>query len=244
MNDAVRLTDVAITTRQADASRGLRGVLGVPVGRGPWPGVVVLQEAWGVDDVMRRHVQRLAGFGYLALLPDLYSEGGAVRCLVSTFRALRAGHGRAFADIESARQTLLRRADCSGRLGVIGFCMGGGFALLSASRGFDVASPNYGRVPRDVDAALVGACPIVASYGGRDAPFRGAAQRLGSALTRLGIEHDVVEYAAAGHSFLNDAPAGPAALQPFLRVSAIGPEPAAAAHAWRRIEAFFARHLQ
>ena len=48
---------------------------------------------------------------------------------------------------------------------MISFCLGGGFALLVASEGFDVASVNYGEVPEDAAEVLVGACPIVTSYG-------------------------------------------------------------------------------
>ena len=83
-------------------SRGLTGHLARPSGDGPWPGVVVLFEAFGVEPVGLRQVERLAAAGYLALMPDLYSQGGARRCLVSTFRALSCGPGRAYPDIEPA----------------------------------------------------------------------------------------------------------------------------------------------
>jgi carboxymethylenebutenolidase len=111
-------------------------------------------------------------------------------------------------------------------------------------RAVAVASVNYGHLPRDLDGALRDACPVVASYGGRDRGLRGAAARLAAALDRAGIPHDVKEYPAAGHSFLNDAPSGPLPLRPVMR-ALIGawPEPASAADAWRRIEAFFGEHL-
>ena len=72
----------------------------------------------------------------------------------ATFRSLFNGQGQAYDDIESSRRWLLGRDDCSGRVGVIGFCMGGGFALMTASRGFDVSAPNYGQLPKNLDAAL------------------------------------------------------------------------------------------
>ena len=67
--------------------------------------------------------------------------------------------------------------------------------------------------------------------------------RLDEALTAAGVVHDVKEYANAGHSFLNDAPVGPRALRPLLKIAGMGPRPEEAADAWRRIEEFFASHL-
>lgn len=238
-----------IEVRLPDAeggSAGLRGVLAVPDGEGPFPGVVLIHEAYGITDVMRRQVAHLAALGYLALMPDLYSQGGARRCLVATVRALRSGEGRAFVDIESARAFLAARDDSTGRVGVLGFCMGGGFALVAASgHGFEVASANYGMLPRDLDDDLRGACPIVGSYGARDGSLKGAAQKLEGALTRLGVPHDVKEYPSAGHSFLNDAESGPAAARLLTRrILGAGPEPVAAADAWHRIDVFFREHLR
>ncbi len=230
-----------------DRSAGLRGYLAAPEGTQPRPGVVVVFEAFGLDDEMRRDADRLAAMGYLALAPDLYSDGGAKRCVMSTFRALQAGSGRPFADLEAARQWLLADPRCSGRVGVIGFCMGGGFALLAANRGFDASAVNYNTEPRGadaLDAAIAGACPVVASFGGRDAMTRGMPARLEAALRRAGVVHDVVSYPRAGHSFLNDRPNGPRALHLLSPLTHTGPEPASAAHAWARIDAFFGEHLR
>ena len=220
-----------------------KAYLAEPTGPGPWPGVVAVHEAFGLDEVLRRQCDRLAAAGYLTLGPDLFSDGGPRRCLVSTFRSLFSGQGRPFADIEAARLALRERDDCTGRVGVIGFCMGGAFALVTATRGFDVAAANYGPVPRHAERALAGACPIVASYGGRDPLMLGQAAKLEKTLTAAGIVHDVKSYPGAGHSFLNDAPNGPAAMRPLLRIANVGPRPEAAVDAWARIEAFFAEHL-
>jgi carboxymethylenebutenolidase len=236
--------DLSGRTAVPGTSTRLRGYVARPSTPGPWPGVVVVHEAWGLDDVARRQADRLAAAGYLVLLPDLYSDGGALRCLKATFAALKAQRGRAFQDIEASRAWLAGQGECTGRVGVIGFCMGGGFALLAATRGFHASSVNYGMLPEDADAALEGACPIVGSYGARDRGLKGAAATLGATLSWLGVEHDVKEYPTANHSFLNDAPNGPLVLRPLLKVAGIGPDPVAAADAWQRIEGFFARHLR
>lgn len=240
------MTEIDLT-HLADAhggSRLLHGYLATPPGAGPWPGVVLIHEIFGLDDVQRRHADHLASLGYLTLAVDLFSAGGAKRCLVSTMAALVRGTGRAFADIDAAREYLADSPDCTGKIGVMGFCMGGGIALLTANTGYDVAAVNYGMLPRDVDAAVDGACPIVGSYGARDPLNRGAARKLDAALNRAAIAHDVKEYPTASHAFLNDTEAGPKVLRPVLRVTGIGPDPEAAADAWRRIEAYFAAHLR
>jgi len=160
-------------------------------------------------------------------------------------RAALSGHGRAYQDIAAARAHLVGDPDCTGAVGIIGFCMGGSFALMAAGSGiFDAASANYGQPPKDMDKALADACPIVASYGGRDRQLKGAAARLDSALDRLGVLHDVKEYPQAGHAFLNDTQFGPRPVHPLLRVAGIGPDPEAATDAWQRIEAFFETHLK
>ncbi len=227
------------------ASAGLTGELALPEGEGPWPGVVLVHEAFGINDVMRRQAERFARAGYVAIMPNLFTEGGVRKCLSQTFRDLKAGTGRSFADIESARRLLIARDDCTGQVGVIGFCMGGGFALAAATRGFGAASVNYGQLPKELDEALIGACPIVASYGGKDGSLRGAAARLDDSLTRVGVVHDVKEYPQAGHAFLNDAESGPPALRFIMkRIIGAGPNPEAASDAWKRIDAFFDEHLK
>jgi carboxymethylenebutenolidase len=236
--------DLSELAGQQGGSRPLRGYLVRPNGDGPWPGVVMVHEAFGLDDVMLRQAERLAEAGNLTLAVDLYSAGGARRCLVSTFRALLKGEGRPFNDIETARLWLTGQSDCTGKIGVIGFCMGGSFALLAANSGFDASSVNYGQLPRDLDTAVAGACPVVASYGGRDRPLRSAPAKLERALTKAGVPHDVKTYPTAGHSFLNDAETGPRLLRPVMRVAGMGPEPGAAAEAWQRIDGFFAEHLK
>jgi carboxymethylenebutenolidase len=102
----IDLSGLAVTT---GGSTPLGGYLAAPLGPGPWPGVVMIHEIFGIDDVMRGMADRLAAAGYLTLAVDLFSAGGTRRCLVSTMRAMLSGTGRAFADIEAARRWLLDR---------------------------------------------------------------------------------------------------------------------------------------
>jgi len=240
--------DLGTESAAAGGSTSLRGYLAVPQGQGPFPAVVMIHEVFGLDDQTRRHADRLARAGYLTLALDLFSDGGRRRCLVGTMRAMAARTGRPFVDIATARTWLAASELGNGRTGVIGFCMGGAFAVLVARDGFDAASVNYGRLPgkqqEDLVDALRGACPIVANYGGADKSLKGAAARLDSALDQLGIEHSVKEFPSAGHAFLNDEELGPALLRPLMRVMGVGPDPESSPEAWQRIEDHFARYLK
>ena len=214
---------------------------GSPGGPGPWPGVVVIHEAFGLNDDIRRKADELAAHGYLALAPDLYNGKSWVRCVRGAFRQVRAQSGPAFDALDAARAFLAARDDCTGRTGVIGFCMGGGFALLCAPReGFAVASVNYGEVPKDAEGALAGACPLVGSYGGRDMMGTSHPERLQRALTVLEIPHDVKVYPGAGHHFMSESAGVGAVLTKMARMSY---QHADAADAWQRIFAFFGEHL-
>ena len=234
--------DLSILSASRKGSSPLHGYLVRPEGAGPWPAVVLVHEIFGIDDVMRRQTERMARAGYLTLAIDLYSAGGAKRCVISTMRSLFSGVGRAYTDIETARQWLLDQDDCTTKVGVVGFCMGGGFALICAGD-FDAAAVNYGQLPRNYEQVLARACPIVGSYGAKDRSLQGAAAKLDDALAAAGVAHDVKEYQGAGHSFMNDAPVGPRPMRPLLKIAGMGPNPEAAADAWTRIEHFFSVHL-
>jgi carboxymethylenebutenolidase len=227
---------------QAAPGRELGAYVASPEGGGPWPGVVVVMDALGLGRDIRDQADRLAANGYLAFAPDLYSGRGP-RCVVATMLASRSGTGEAYENIEGARRELLGREDCTGRIGIIGFCMGGGFAIMCApSGGYAAASVNYGDLPRDAARRLAGSCPVVASYGKRDVGMRGRASRLEAALTALGVEHDVKEYPDAGHSFMNRLEAGwlPG---PVIKAARLSYHHDSAEDSWRRILAFFAVHL-
>src|SRR5215469_17343935 len=98
------------------AGRTWSGYLALPAAsQGPWPGVVVIHEAFGLTDDMRRAADQLAAHGYLALAPDLFDGKSWLRCVSGAIRQLRAGHGPAFAIIEGAPAALAARPDCTGK---------------------------------------------------------------------------------------------------------------------------------
>lgn len=220
----------------------LPAYLAVPSGDGPWPGVVVVHDAFGMSADTRCITDRFASSGYLALAPALYHRGVKPLCVVGTFRALQSGSGPAVDDLIAARQYLAADDRCNGKVGIAGFCMGGGFGLLLAPRGvFDAAAPNYGVWPKDIDA-LRRSCPTVASYGAQDRMLKGAAAKLETLLTEAGVPHDVKGYPDVDHSFMNDWRT-PAPLQVVNRIGSYRYSEPEAEDAWRRILAFLEKHL-
>jgi carboxymethylenebutenolidase len=230
------MTDINIETPNGS----IDAVLEIPSGEGPCPGVVVIHDAFGLRDPHREIARRIADNGYLAIVPNMYARGGMIRCMRSVFSDLLAYEGRAFDDIAAARKLLAGRSDCTGAIGVAGFCSGGGFALVASTKGFGASAPFYPPPLQSKYAEIVdGACPIVASFGRRDPLNRGSGPRLEEVLIEKNIPHDVKTYPDTGHSFADRAP-----LQAISRIFGFGEDEQAAADAWQRVFTFFGQHLQ
>lgn len=208
------------------------------------PAVLVLHEILGLNDDIRRIAGLFASEGYVALAPDIFDGLGPMPiCIVRTVANIRKGKGSAVDDMLAARDWLAASPEVDGsRIGVAGFCMGGGFALLLGSLGeFGAAAPYYGDVARRA-SRYRSICPVVAGYGAKDAVFARKAEVLKSHLEQLGVPHDVKVYEDAGHSYMSRHPKWMMALAPLTPLKAHFNE-AAAEDSWRRMLAFFAAHL-
>lgn len=221
----------------------------LPAGTAPrtgWPGIVVLHEGHGLAPEIEEVAQHFADRGYAAVAPDLFSHGNRLACMARAMSEfLRGRRGMVLADVEATRAWLAEQEEVDdSRLAVVGFCMGGGFALTYAAGsppGLRAASVNYGLVPAE-RARLAGVCPVVGSYGARDLVYGSHGRRLADHLAALGVANDVRVYPRAGHSFMT-AGRHPVARLVFFPMR-LGHDPAAADDAWRRLFAFFDLHVR
>ena len=174
----------------------LPSYLAMPAGEGPGRASSSSTTSLGRSQDLRDQADWLAGEGYLAVAPDLFSRRGMVACMISVMRDVWAGRGRSFDDIEAVRSA----GGPGGRHGQDrrDRLLHGRRLPLAARRRARVHGVERQLWHRSKGCYMADflrqACPIVGSYGGKDRTLRGAADRLQRALTAVGVEHDVKEY--------------------------------------------------
>ena len=211
-------------------NRTTRAYLARPAGAAPRPGVVVIQEWWGLNDHIRDIADRLASEGFVTLAPDLYYGQTAAEPDEARKLAMALEQSEALGVIQAAIDYLIADAGVvPKKIGLVGFCMGGWLAWYGAAKLENVgaAAPCYGGGPdMTLDEAAQISVPILAIYGELD---RGVspevARRRAALMDAAGVEHEMVIYPEAGHAFMNDR-------RPVY-------QPEAAKDAWRRIIALF-----
>lgn len=225
------LSDEAV--KYGDAS----GYLALPPagGEAKKPALVVIQEWWGVDDWIREQNKRFAGQGYVALAPDLY-RGRLAKSPEEAHELMRGmPEDRAMADLKAAVDYLAARPDVDpNRIGVIGWCMGGGYALAlaTAEPRLKATVMNYGRLVTDTNAITKINAPILGNFGGADRGIPAEdVKKFGAQLTQYGKLGDFKVYDGVGHAFMNPN-------------NKEGYDAAAARDAWGRIDSFFDRTLR
>ena len=216
--------------------KSVEGYLAEPAQGAKAPGVVVIQEWWGVGDQIKGVADRLAKAGYRALVPDLYRGK-------KTLDAKEAEHlmsGLDFGDAagQDVRGAVQYLKAGSPKAGVTGFCMGGALTLLAAVNvpEADAFAPWYGFPPLEyVDAAKIRA-PLLGHFATEDQFFPiGKVDELEKKLRAANVKFEFHRYQAK-HAFANEE-ANERKLPPLEY------HPQAAAQAWQRTLDFFGRHL-
>ena len=202
------------------------------------PAVVVIHGWDGINDYVRDVARRLAKAGYVALAPDLLSRQGGSSSFSSSEAAIAAGRKL---DDEMITKDLtgginyLKGQSFVGanKVGVIGFCWGGGKALLFTTRSKDLAASviYYGGNPRNLEDVKNITAPVLGQYGGADEPITSAVPQLEEAMKKYGKSFDYKIYPGAPHSFNSDT-------------SPRSYREDAAKEAWSRTLEFFKKHLQ
>ncbi len=210
----------------------LEAYLAAPEGPGPHPAVVVIHEAYGLNDNIRDIARRFANEGYIALAVDLFAGRNRMVCMFRFMGGMLINplNHQGIKDLKAALTYLsLQSGVDPGRVGAIGFCMGGGFAIGWACTDdrLMVIAPFYGTTPRPIEA-VQRACPVVGSYPENDFTAN-MGRKLDAALDDYHVDHDIKVYPDAKHSFFNDQ-------RPNYNAEA-------SADAWQRTLAFFKERL-
>jgi len=177
-----------------------------PEGAGPFPGVVVIMEWWGLEPHIKDVTERFAREGYYAVAPDIYhgkitgDPGEAMNLGRSLDRNL------AVKEIDTAIRHIKAQPVSNRKVGVIGYCMGGGLALLTAiySDNVDAVNPYYGGNPNPIDLVERIQCPILGLYAEHDEANRPSVPDIEAALRRYGKQFECIVYSDAPHAFFND----------------------------------------
>jgi len=183
------------------------GYLAEPATRGKHPGLIVIQEWWGLNDWIRDQADLYAKQGYVALAPDLYR--GKIAATPEEAHELMRGvpQDRAMADLKAAFQYLADRKDVDAKhIGVIGWCMGGGYALDLTLAEPRVAATvmNYGHLVSDPASIAKIHAPLLGNFGAEDRGIPPADVRaFESTLKKDGKPVDIKIYEGAGHAFMN-----------------------------------------
>lgn len=206
--------------------------LATPQAAGRFPGLVVIQEWWGLVPHIEAVTRRFAESGFVALAPDLYHGEAAEEPDEARKLAMALDRERAVNEILAAASFLTRHERVLvGGIGVVGWCMGGGLALSAAAEGDDLAAAVcfYGRPLAESDCARL-EVPVLGLFAGHDHGISLEEVRAFEAdLQAHGVAHEVHVYEAAHHAFFNDT-------RPVY-------DPEAAADAWRRTLDWFGRFL-
>jgi carboxymethylenebutenolidase len=212
----------------------IEGFLAVPEQPGRYPGVIVIHEWWGLNDWVKEQTQKIAEQGYVVLAVDLYR--GKTATDPNEAHELMRGlpQDRAVRDMQAAFDYLSARKDVNGRIGSVGWCMGGGYSLQLAIHQPRLLAcvVNYGALPTDPnDIQQIGA-PVLGNFGGQDHGITPAdVKAFQKSLTALGRYVDIKIYDDAGHAFENPN-------------NQTGYKPADAADAWARTIAFLKKALR
>jgi len=217
----------------------VKGFLAVPDGKGPFPGIVVIQEWWGLNDWVKDQAKRLAAQGYVCLAPDLYR--GKVTDNPAKAKELLTGlpQDRALRDLKAAVDTLAKDERVNkDKIGAIGWCMGGGLALqLSlADRRVVACVMCYGRVVTDASKLKSLNASILGIFGKEDKgiPIE-SVRKFGQALKKAGKTVEAVNEYEAGHGFMREK--NGTRDNPEYRASE-------AKSAWEAIDKYFASALK
>jgi carboxymethylenebutenolidase len=223
-----------VKVRLMGSQKPYDGYLARPSGAGPFPGIIVIMEWWGVNDQIMKVADRLAAEGYVALVPDLYH--GRVATDPEKAHELMRGldPAEALVDLGNAI-SYLRDIPIVGqaRVGSVGFCMGGGLSLQLALHQKDLAGAVmfYGEPVTD-KAVLKGVSgPVLGLFGQEDEGIpKEKVEAMANGLNEVGKGCQVKIYSGAGHAFFNET-------RPSFNAQA-------AADAWKRTLAFFKAHLK